>query len=91
MPLLPWEAALGTALEVPTLYGKIKLNIPANSQSGKKLRIKGKGLKTKSTEGDMVSILNIEIPTKQADEAHQLWQKLAALESENTRSEWEGR
>ena len=91
VPLLPWEAALGTALEVPTLYGKIKLNIPANSQSGKKLRIKGKGLKTKSTQGDMVAILNIEIPTKQSDEAHQLWQQLAALESENPRSEWEGR
>lgn len=43
VPLAPWEGALGTSIEVPTLTGKIALTIPSGSQSGKRLRVKGKG------------------------------------------------
>lgn len=42
-PLAPWEAALGASIEVPTLTGKIALTVPAGSQSGKRLRVKGQG------------------------------------------------
>jgi len=44
LPVTPWEAALGTSVEVPTLGGKVNLKIPANSQNGKRLRLKGRGL-----------------------------------------------
>jgi len=43
VPISPWEAALGTKITVPTLTGKITLNIKPNSQTGQKLRVKGKG------------------------------------------------
>jgi curved DNA-binding protein len=44
LPITPWEAALGTSVEVPTLGGKVNLKIPANSQNGNRLRLKGRGL-----------------------------------------------
>ncbi|MFT4746046.1 MAG: curved DNA-binding protein [Congregibacter sp.] len=86
--LNPWEAALGTKLEVPTLNGKINLNIPAASRSGKKLRIKGKGLKSKTAQGDLLAIIKIDIPPNTSDEAKRLWKQLAEVEKYNPREDW---
>ncbi|WP_371195927.1 DnaJ C-terminal domain-containing protein [Glaciecola sp. SC05] len=88
VPLMPWEAALGTKLSVPTLYGKIQLNIPPNSRSGQKLRIKGKGLKDKLSQGDMFAILNIDIPPTTSEESKTLWEQLSKAESYNPRKDW---
>ncbi|NNF16628.1 MAG: DnaJ domain-containing protein, partial [Gammaproteobacteria bacterium] len=44
LPITPWEAALGATLKVPTPAGKIDLKIPPNSSSGRKLRLKGRGI-----------------------------------------------
>ena len=44
LPITPWEAALGATVTVPTLGGKVDLKIPAGSQSGRKMRLKGRGL-----------------------------------------------
>jgi curved DNA-binding protein len=88
VPLTPWEAALGTKLEVPTLDGKINLNIPANSRSGKKLRIKGKGLKSKTIQGDLLAILKIDIPPSTTNETKRLWEQLAEVEQYNPRADW---
>jgi curved DNA-binding protein len=88
VPLTPWEAALGTKLEVPTLDGKINLNIPANSHSGKKLRIKGKGLKSKTIQGDLLAILKIDIPPSTTNETKRLWEQLAEVEQYNPRTDW---
>lgn len=62
VPLAPWEAALGTSIEVPTLTGKIALTIPFSSQSGKRLRIKGKWLAGKKETGDLYAVLKVEMP-----------------------------
>ncbi|PKG99593.1 DnaJ C-terminal domain-containing protein [Paraglaciecola sp. MB-3u-78] len=88
VPLTPWEAALGTKLEVPTLNGKINLNIPANSRTGKKLRIKGKGLKNKAAQGDLLVIIKIDIPPTTSDETKRLWEQLAEIEQYNPRQDW---
>jgi curved DNA-binding protein len=88
LPLTPWEAALGTKVEVPTLNGKINLNIPAQSQSGKKLRIKGKGLKSKSAQGDLLATIKIEIPPSTTNESKRLWEQLAEVEHFNPRQDW---
>ncbi|MBP8203704.1 MAG: DnaJ domain-containing protein [Pseudomonas sp.] len=89
VPLAPWEAALGGSITVPTLTGKISLRIPANTQSGQRLRIKGKGLLTKSAEpGDMFALFKIVIPA-QADEATRaLWAQLAEQAAFNPRAQW---
>lgn len=88
VPLTPWEAALGIKLEIPTLDGKVKLNIPANCQSGQKLRVKGKGLNSKSGQGDLITVIKINIPPSTTNETKQLWEQLAQVEKYNPRSEW---
>jgi curved DNA-binding protein len=88
VPLAPWEAALGTKITVPTLEGKINLTISPNTQSGDKLRIKGKGLKTKTGNGDLFAIVKVVMPAKVSEKAKPLWQKLAETESFNPREEW---
>ncbi|GAA6183356.1 DnaJ C-terminal domain-containing protein [Aliiglaciecola sp. 2_MG-2023] len=88
LPLAPWEAALGTKLEVPTLYGKISLNIPANSRSGQKLRVKGKGLKHKQQQGDLFAVIKIDIPSKTTPETEKLWAQLAEAANFDPRADW---
>ena len=75
LPLTPWEAALGTKVQVPTLKGKVNLSIPAGSQSGTKLRIKGRGLG--KTPGDQYVVVQIHTPPAQTDEVKAFYQKMA--------------
>jgi len=60
LPVTPWEAALGAKVEVPTLKGKVKMNIAAGTQSGVKLRIKGRGLGREP--GNQYVIVQIHTP-----------------------------
>jgi curved DNA-binding protein len=87
LPLTPWEAALGIKLEIPTLDGKVKLNIPANSRSGQKLKIKGKGLKSKKGHGDLLALIKIDIPPLTNTETKRLWGELAEAEKYNPRAD----
>lgn len=75
LPLTPWEAALGTKVTVPTLKGKVNLSIPAGTQSGSKLRIKGRGLG--KTPGDQYVVVQIHTPPAQTEEAQAFYQKMA--------------
>jgi len=75
-PVTPWEAALGAKIKVPTLGGSVELAIPSGSQTGKKLRLKGRGLPS-NPPGDQYVILNIEIPIPQTDSQRQLYQTMA--------------
>ncbi len=59
--LAPWEAALGAKVNVPTPTGSIGMNIPANMQAGKKMRLKGKGLPT-AIPGNLYAVIKIVIP-----------------------------
>ena len=67
LPLTPWEAALGTQIQVPTLGGKVTMSIPANAHSGQKLRLRGRGLPGKPA-GDQYVVIQIVNPN--ADSAH---------------------
>lgn len=89
LPVTPWEAALGTKINVPTLDGKVKLSIPANSQNGQRLRIKGKGLLNKAgVSGDLFAVLKIVVPANWNESERELLQKLAQHSSFNPRAEW---
>ncbi|WP_421356388.1 curved DNA-binding protein [Pseudocitrobacter faecalis] len=77
LPLAPWEAALGTKVEVPTLKESILLTIPAGSQAGQRLRIKGKGLVSKTVIGDLFAVIKIVMPPKPDEKTSALWQQLA--------------
>lgn len=88
VPLAPWEAALGATIEVPTLTGKIKLTIPANSQTGQRLRIKGKGLVRKQGHGDLYAVLKVVMPETTDDQIKEQWQQLASSAAFDPRKEW---
>jgi curved DNA-binding protein len=73
VPLSPWEAALGAKVPVPTLGGDVELKIPAGSRSGRKLRLKGRGMPGK-TPGDQIVSLAIQIPPADSDKAKAAYQ-----------------
>lgn len=64
LPVAPWEAALGATLSVPTLGGPVELKIPADSEAGRKLRLRGRGLPggTQGADGDQIVELEILAP-----------------------------
>ena len=70
-PVTPWEAALGSKVTVPTLSGQIELKIAAGVQSGRKMRLKGKGLPG-NPAGDMYVEIQIHTPVAE-DEKTQKW------------------
>jgi len=89
VPVAPWEAALGAKITLPTLTGKISLAIAPNSQNGQRLRVKGKGMRTRSGNGDLYAILKIVMPAKSTPEAMRLWKELSSTNGFNPRTEWE--
>lgn len=83
LPVTPWQAALGRTVKVPTLGGKVDLKIPAGSSSGKRLRLKGRGLPGKPP-GDQYVELQITIPAHMDDKTRALYEQLEARASEPT-------
>lgn len=61
LPVAPWEASLGAKVSVPTPYGNVEMKIPENSQQGRKLRLKGRGLPGKDA-GDFYVVLQLVLP-----------------------------
>ncbi len=77
LPLTPWEAALGTKVEIPTLKGKVNMNIPAGTQSGSKLRIKGRGLGKGDKAGNQYILVQIHTPPADSDDAKAFYEEMA--------------
>ncbi len=87
VPLTITEAALGCKKTIPTLYGNVKLNIAAGTDSGDKQRIKGKGIDNdyQNTKGDMYVIFKVITPKKLSKIEKSLFEKLEkSLEDDNT-------
>lgn len=62
LPITIYEAALGGKVEVPTIHGAVGLNIPAGSNSGKTLRLKGRGIEGKGKKGDQMVTISVQMP-----------------------------
>lgn len=77
--IAPWEAVLGCNVPVPTLDGAVELKIPAGTSSGKKFRVRGKGMGTPDKRGDLLVKIMIVVPAKLTDEERELWQKLSEI------------
>ena len=75
MPVAPWEAALGAKVPVPTLGGAVELNLPAGTQGGKKLRLKGRGLPG-TTPGDEIVTVQIVTPPAASDEDRAFYEQM---------------
>lgn len=82
------DAILGSNVEVPTLQGKVKIKIDAGSQSGKILRLRGKGLPDLNgySKGDLMVRINIFIPSSLSKEDKNLLQKMQESESFNPKN-----
>ena len=74
--IMPWTAALGGTISVPTLDGPVQVKVPAGTHNGKKLKLSGKGL---STKGDLYVTLTIDVPRTLSREQKDLFAKLAQL------------
>lgn len=85
LPVTPWEAALGTTLKLPILVSIVNLNIPEGSQSGRKLRLKGRGIPSRNP-GDMFVTLRIVLPEAKTDSARKIYQQMQAQLDFNPRA-----
>jgi curved DNA-binding protein len=68
LPIAPWEAALGATIAVPTLGGRVEMNIPAQSQSRKRLRLKGRGMPAKTPGDQYVDLMIVNPPVNSEQE-----------------------
>lgn len=89
VPVAPWEAALGAKVTVPTLKDSVIITLPAGTQAGQKMRIKGKGLVSKQHTGDLFAVIKVVMPPKGDEKTAALWQQLADAQSGyDPRKEW---
>ncbi len=75
LPIAPWEAALGGEVTAPTLDGKVQLKIPAGSTSGKRLRLKGRGMPG-NPPGDLYVRLQVAAPPANSSDERALYEKM---------------
>ena len=84
LPLAPWEAALGATISVPTLGGPVELKIPANSEAGRKLRLRGRGLPG-TPAGDQIVELEVLAPRPETDSQHEAYETMRVAFGEDWR------
>ena len=75
--LTPWEAALGTKVDLDSIDEKVSLYIPQGIESGEKIRIEGKGYHDgKAGRGDLIAQVKIMVPKNMSQEEKQLFEQL---------------
>ena len=83
LTLSPWEAMLGADITVPTLDGEVVLSVPAGSGSGKKLRLRGRGLPhgsgPDSKRGDLYALVRVAVPAQLTPDERTLLEQLARI------------
>ncbi len=80
LPIAPWEAALGGTVAAPVPDGVLEVRIPTGSQSGRKLRLKGRGIPGSHSgahSGDLYLVLEVMLPEADTPKARELYQKMA--------------
>jgi curved DNA-binding protein len=78
LALAPWEAALGADIQVPTLDGPVLLTVPAGTRSGRKLRLRGRGLTNgRGGHGDLYAVVHIDVPAVLTTRERELFEQLA--------------
>lgn len=76
LPIAPWEATLGATVQIPVPDGLVEVRIPENSQSGQKLRLKGRGIPT-ATPGDLFLVMEVVLPPATTQKAREFYQTMA--------------
>ena len=80
LPLAPWEAALGATVAVDTPGGEAKLQVPPGTSSGRRLRLKGRGMPNRRGEpGDLFAEARIMVPATPSKDERRLFEELARI------------
>lgn len=85
VPISPLDAALGAVIEVPTVYGIEKINVPSGAQTGDTIKIRNRGFKsvTSDSYGDQIVHLSIKVPTSLSREEKAMYESLRQVEQKN--------
>lgn len=90
LPLTPWEAVLGTSVEMPTPAGAIALKIPPGTRAGQQFRLAGRGLgRPDGKAGNLYAIVHIAVPTVVEEAERALFRQLAQISTFNPRGHLE--
>lgn len=82
LPVAPWEAALGAKVGVRTLAGTVSVTVPKGSSSGRRLRLRGRGIPDpKGADGDLYATVRIVVPRKLDERERELFEELAEASS----------
>lgn len=76
LPLTPWQAALGATVSVQTPEGQVELSVPAGSSSGRKLRLRGKGIPAQPA-GDLYAVVSIVVPPADTEARKEAYRAMA--------------
>ena len=88
LQITPWEAALGTRVNIQSIDEETKVYIPQGIQSGEKIRIPGKGYKDgKGSRGDLIAEVKIMVPKKLTSQEKKIFEELNQVSSFNPRKE----
>ena len=85
LPVTPWEAALGATVLVPTPEGSVELKIPLGTASGRKLRLKGRGIPGKPS-GDLYVVPQVTLPPADSETAREIYRRMELELPYNPRS-----
>lgn len=83
VPISSIDATIGCTIQVPTVYGDVELKIPEGTQPNTKFRLKGKGVKSRSGEGDEFVEVQVEIPRKVSRRERELYEELKSGQAES--------
>ncbi len=86
LPVTFTEAALGANVQVPTMDGAVTLKVPPGTRSGKILRVKGRGGLHKGKPGDLLAMVEVQVPSKLSKKERDLLEQFAQLHDEDPRS-----
>lgn len=86
VPVAPWEAVLGAEVEISTLFGNVSLKISPGTQSGQKLRLRGKGMPNpKGAPGNLYATVAVKVPAELTDRERELFEELRKISAFNPR------
>jgi curved DNA-binding protein len=87
LPIAPWEAVLGAEVQLMTLAGTVTLKVPAGTQSGQKLRLRGRGMPNpRGAPGDLYALISIVVPKEPSGRERELFEELQKVSSFRPRS-----
>ncbi|HVC02024.1 MAG TPA: DnaJ C-terminal domain-containing protein [Steroidobacteraceae bacterium] len=87
LPLAPWEAALGTKVAIPTLGGTVELRVPGGADSGRRLRLRGRGMPG-DPPGDQIVVVKIVTPAADTAAAREAYERMQQALDFDPRANW---